>query len=185
MIPKRALLAAAGVLGLAMALPSHAPAAFITYNIAGTWTGSIKCSGVRGGVKVKSKRQKITMTISQLDLNVGIAVQNGNATTRYAGLLNPDKKKPEQKGEFAVVACGTNSTAADLTADELGRMQASTKPGKVKATIKGITYYSAAGNAPPEAGSCKWSWKRTDNLDPQLQTDCTTPIMALPAGVRP
>ena len=184
MIPQRTLVVTMTVLALGGAVPFPASAAFITYNIAGTWTGSIKCTSLQGGVKVKSV-QKPTMKVSQLGLNVGLEIQNGNVTTRYAGLLNPDKKKPEQKGEFAVVACGTNSTAADLTADELGRMQASTKPGKVKATIKGITYYSAAGNAPPEAGSCKWSWKRTDNLDPQLQTDCTTPIVVRSTRVRP
>ena len=41
-----------------------------------------------------------------------------------------------------------------------------------KATIKGISYFSAPGVAEPEAGTCKWSLTRVDTTNPGVETVC-------------
>ena len=164
----------AGAVLVASAMPSAIDAAFISYDLTGSWIGTIKCAEFLDGAKQKTVSAP-ALTISQSGLNMGLAFDFGGGNVQhFAGLANPDAKKPEQKGEFAVVFCGTNSVIADAVPDKLGRMAASTKPNKVKATIKGTTIFSDPPGLVAHHGTCKWKFTRTDLTNPNLFTDCST-----------
>jgi hypothetical protein len=171
------------VLG-AILLPSAASAAFITYDLTGTWTGTLKCNALIQGAKGKLVETP-TMKISQIGLDIGVQLDFGVTSIFYGGLANPDGKKPEQKGEAALLRCGT-STVLDINfSDEIARMSASTKPNKVKATFKGVSILSDVSN-PPAHATCKWKWTRTDTADPNVPTQCphslTTRASSEPRG---
>ncbi len=127
------------------------------------------------------------MRITQSGLDVGIALDYGGADfDNYSGLANPGAKKPE-KGELAIVYCGTNDLVGDLgDFDELGRMSISTKLGKLKASFKGTTIFSDFSNPGPLPAlgyTCKWKYVRTsfDNgggVQPSCQSMITFPSLA-------
>jgi hypothetical protein len=174
------LFAATTALSTVLAAPAFA--AFITYNIAGTWEGKLTCNELVNGVKTKTVRTP-TMKISQAGLNFGVELDfGGGNTVFYGGLTNPDKKKPENKGEAALIRCGSTDVLDQFNGVEMVRIKASTKPGKVKASISGQAIFSAA-NVAPDHGTCKWKWKRTDDVDPGLLTQCALPALHTPPHV--
>lgn len=168
------VIAAATILSLAVT--PRADAGNPRANLEGTWTGSIKCKSFNGGVK-DSFTLAPTMFIAQSGLTVQIQLFYGVGTVEnYVGLLNPDAKKPLQKGELAVVACGTNDLVGDEpNYDEVGRISISTKPPALKATFKGPSIFSDPGTFPAEAGTCKWKFTRTDFNVPSLPEACGFP----------
>ena len=175
------LTTAAAVL-LIVAAASAAHAAFISYDLTGTWSGVIKCTELVSGEKQKTQLNPI-MRITQVGVNMGVEVQNGSDTDFYGGLANPAVKKPEQKGEAILIRCGTdNELGFDLT-DEIARMQASTKVGKVKATFKGFSYVSRPSDPGPHHATCKWKFTRTDTVNQNFPTNCATMLQS-PGGAK-
>jgi hypothetical protein len=171
------LLAATAALGAMITTP--ASAAFISYNIAGTWQGKLTCNELVNGVKTKTVRTP-TMRISQAGQNFGVELDfGGGNVVSYSGLTNPDAKKPDQKGEAALLRCGSTDTLGELTGAEIVRIKASTKPNKVKASISGQSVFSLA-SAVPDHGTCKWAWKRTDPVDPGILTQCAAGLHTAP-----
>ncbi len=162
-----------------LALPRTASSAFITYDLTGTWRGSIKCSALIAGAKQKSVLTP-TMRISQIGLNIGVQLDFGTSTSAYGGLANPDAKKPEQKGEAALVLCGTDNVLGVDLFDEIARMAVAAKPGKVKASFKGVSIFSGPSTPQVTHGTCKWKWTRTDTAEPGLKTQCGEPMAQLP-----
>lgn len=166
---------------LALAAPAAA------FDLTGTWQGSSTCTSLFEGEK-----QKFTdapaIQITQVGDAIGLRADYGAGDVDfYAGIAHPDAKKPDEKGEIALVACGTDSVAGNAgTFDEVGRFSASTKVGKVKATVKGLSFFSDPGTASPEAGTCKWKLTRTDALDAAIPTTCPpngSTLRAVPADV--
>lgn len=175
MICRRLSTIAALLLVVASAPP--ASAAFITYDLTGTWTGTLKCNELTGGVKEKAVSNP-TMRISQVGLNfrVEFSFPGGNTQT-YAGLANPNAKKPEQKGDAILIRCGTNNVLGNVGhTNTMARMSVSTKPNKVKASFKGFSIFSDPSDPEPHHGTCKWKFTRTDTIDPQLATSCPLPL---------
>ena len=166
-------------LGAFLASASPARAALITYDLTGDWTGKITCNVFAGGVKQKIVLTP-TMHVSQIGQNIGVEIELGLGSKRYAGLANPDAKKPEQKGETALILCGTDNVLGATSPDEIGRMSVSAKPGKVKASLKGLSFYSDVD----DHGTCKWSMKRISTTDPGVTTDCSTTMMIQTGGAR-
>lgn len=160
-----------------------ASAAFFTYDLTGTWSGSLTCNAFVGGVKQKTVRTPI-MRISQAGFDIGVQLDFGAGTSRYAGLANPDTKKPELKGETALILCGTDNELGVDAPDEIARMSASTKTGKVKASLKGLSFFSNPQVSAPNHGTCKWKWTRIDTVDPLLPTRCDEPSLHLPPGAQ-
>jgi hypothetical protein len=152
--------------------------------LTGTWTGKITCKGFFDGAK-ESFPLFPTITISQSGLDIAMRLSYSDGPPEdYSGRLNPDPKKPLQKAEFAVVACGTNDQVGDATNqkfDEVGRMATSVKGfPEIKGTFKGLSIFSDYGT-PAAADTCKWSFKRTATTDPNLPFFCDhTPIVTLP-----
>lgn len=164
----------------ALIAASPASAAFINYDVTGTWTGTVKCKDFASGVKQKSAFAP-EMKISQLGVNIGVRLTLPSGPTLfYGGLINADAKKPEQKGEAILIRCGTDNELESGLGDEMVRMAASTKPGKVKASFKGFAFYSVGTNINPLHGTCKWKFTRTDTIDPNFATSC--PAAGLQAG---
>lgn len=156
----------------ALIAASPASAAFINYDLTGTWTGTTKCNDFATGVKQKSAFAP-EMKISQLGVNIGVQLTLPTGPTLfYGGLINADVKKPEQKGEAILIRCGTDTVLNTGLGDEMVRMAASTKPGKVKASFKGFSFYSTGTDINPLHGTCKWKFTRIDNVDPGLVTSC-------------
>lgn len=158
------------ILTLTLTAALVAPAA--AFDVTGTWTGTRKCQDLFGGVKAKFK-EPATVRITQAGNQIGIAIEiTGVGTTNYRALANFSAAKPD-KGEFAMIACGTNDVVGDdPDFDAIGRMQAATKPGKVKAKITGTSIFSDPGTATPGLGTCKWSLTRTDAADPVVPPFC-------------
>ena len=160
------------ILGLtmtvALASPAHA------FDLKGTWTGTRKCQDLFSGVKAKFN-EPATLRISQADNDTALGIEveiTGAGTTSYTGLANFPAAKPD-KGEFAMIHCGTNDIVGDnLAFDAIGRMQAATKSGKVKAKIKGTSFFSDTSTASPGLGTCKWSLTRINDTDSLIPTIC-------------
>jgi hypothetical protein len=74
-----------------------------------------------------------------------------------------DAVKPE-KGEAVLLGCATANTLGSGEA-EIIRAVVKTKNATFKATLKGTSVF--AGNA-PEVGTCKYSYKRIDIVDPAI-----------------
>lgn len=171
-----AVVAAAAALAFPTVATVHAGQA--RFDLTGTWQGSIKCKGVFQGAKFPAFTLTPTLKISQSGLNVGILADYppGDTDDSYVGYANPDVKKPLEKGELAILYCGTDDVLGnEPTFDEIGRMVVSTKPPKVKATFKGTSIYSDPGISDAEVGTCKWKWTRTDANDPGIPTTCPPP----------
>lgn len=151
------------------------------FDLTGTWTGTAKCTSLFQGDTFKFTDLP-AVQITQVGREIGLRADYGGGNVNfYAGRAYDDAKKPDEKGEVALVACGTNSVAGDSGPfDELGRFVAKAKPGKVKATLKGVSYYSDPldfVNPPnpdgwPEAGTCKWTLTRVDTTNPAGGTVC-------------
>jgi hypothetical protein len=154
----------------AVALSGGVAAAF---ELTGTWSGTAKCTSLFDG-RTFTFTDEVTVQITQSARSFGFRADYGPSNVNlYAGRTYDDAKKPQENGEVALVACGTDSVAGnDPAFDELGRFTAKTKPGKVKASLKGVSYFSDPGIASPEAGTCKWSLTRIDATDPAIATVC-------------
>ena len=183
MSPHRLLLSVlAGV--LAMTLTAAAPAragGAPRLDLTGRWLGKITCKSFNAGAKDKFTLTP-TMYISQAGDALGVLLDYGGGDVeRYTALLNPDAKKPEKKGELAIVYCFTNDLVGDEPEyDELGRISVSGKLGNVKAGFKGTSIFSDPGESPAEGGTCKWKYTRVDTTSPGLQINCNDPIIGLP-----
>jgi hypothetical protein len=122
-------------------------------------------------VKTTTKTTPV-MTVSQVGTQVGVQLDSGGGNVeRYTGLANPDGKKPDTKGEFGLIRCGTDSVAAGAAppTDEIGRFSATTKPAPaIKATFKGTSVFTEAARL----GTCTWKGTRTSLTDPGVSTAC-------------
>lgn len=143
------------------------------FDLTGTWQGSSTCTSLFAGEKFKFK-DEATIQITQVGDAIGFRADYGGGDVDvYAGIAHPDAKKPDEKGELALVVCGTDSVAGNgANFDEVGRFSASTKVDKVKATVKGLSFFSDPGTASPEAGTCKWKLTRVDAVDAAVSTTC-------------
>lgn len=141
-----------------------------SFTATGSWTGSITCKSFDGGVKTTTKTTPV-MTVSQVGTQVGVRLDfGGGDVAHFTGLANPDGKKPETKGEVALIRCGTDDIrGSEPSSDELGRFTVATKaPPAVKASFKGTTVVAGAESV----STCTWKWTRTDVADPGLSTSC-------------
>jgi len=141
------------------------------FDLTGTYIGVRACKLVDAGAK-SSFKDVFTADILQSGNAIGIVANFVGGPEPYVGLANILPAKPD-KGEFAMIHCGTNDVAGDgSTYDSIGLMQVATKPGKTKATIKGMTIFSDAGTVDVSAGTCKLKFTRTGTISTLSTTDC-------------
>lgn len=176
MIARKRLLTSIAALVLACRVTSPGLAASVSYDLTGTWAGTIKCQSSVAGTTTKVTLTP-TMQLTQVGRGVGMQFTVGNDVRSYVGLTDPDAKKAEQKGELAAALCGTDNVLGQGR-DEIARMAVSAKAGKVKATIKGLTVFSNPG----EAGFCSWKWTRTDTANANVPTACPSSFASIERG---
>ena len=164
---------------LACRAASPGLAASLSYDLTGTWTGTVKCQSSLAGTTTKVTLTP-TMQLTQVGRDVGMRFTVGNDVRSYVGLADPDAKKAEQKGEVAAALCGTDNVLGQGR-DEIARATVSAKAGKVQATIKGITVFSNPG----EAGFCSWKWTRTDTVNANVPTACSSSLASIQRGAAP
>jgi len=146
----------------------------VAFDLTGTWSGTTTCTSLFQGERFKFKDAP-TLQVTQVGDVIGVRADFGGGDVDfYTGHSYQDAKKPDEKGEVALVACGTDSVAGNEPAfDEVGRFTVSTKTGKIKATLKGLSFFSDPGVASPEAGTCKWALTRTALDNAGISTTCT------------
>lgn len=175
MTPRRRSVAITAALAASMVLSAvQANAGVVLLDLSGTWTGTIKCKSFLGGVKDKFTLTP-TMRIAQNGSTVGVLLDYGGGDTeQYTARVTPDAKKFDTKGELAVLFCGSNDQVGDEpTYDELGRIGLKVKPLDVKGSFKGTSVFSDPGVlGDTEAGTCKWSFKRTAADLPMVPLTC-------------
>lgn len=140
------------------------------FDLTGAWEGKVTCKRFDGAKTTFKATPAITIT--QTDNAIGMRVDfGGGSVQQYTGLANPDGKKPATKGEFGLIRCGTDSTAAGGVGptDEVGRFAATTKaPPAFKASFKGTSVFTEASRI----GTCTWKGTRTSVADPAVPTGC-------------
>lgn len=138
------------VLGAAVA-PAHA------FDLTGHWIGKWSCKDF-DGVKFNEGANPSLMAITEAGGTMNVSIDN----VGYNGTAIADAKKPDEKGEAVLISCATSNV---LTTDfaEIVRATVKTKIGSFKATFKAVSVF--ADNT-PEVGTCKFSFKRVDTLDP-------------------
>ncbi len=141
------------------------------FDVTGTWTGTRKCVFVTDGVKLKVNTEG-TVTISQSGRQVAFDSAIGS-THLYSGVANFSNEKPD-KGELGVHHCRNHVDPTPFEA--LGRFTVTTKPDKVKATIKGISIVLNDGLLTAQQGTCKWKLTRTSTTDPVVTQACGVAI---------
>ncbi len=167
----RLVVTAACVVALGSA--SEVGAGALRFDLNGTWTGTIKCKSSKAGAKSKITLAP-TMKIEQSGLEVGVELVLSTGNQFYTGVANPDAKKPFDRGEVALVSCTTNdSVGDDFSFDEIGRMVVKATRGDVKGSFKGTSLFTRPGSLQnAEAGTCKWSFKRTADDFPSVPVTC-------------
>ncbi len=138
------------------------------FDVTGEWEGKLTCKRFSGEKSTFSAEPVVS--VSQNGNAIGMRVDfGGGSVQQYTGLANPDGKKPDTKGEFALIRCGTDSVAGGTPTDEVGRFTAATKTAPaIKATFKGTSVFSEA----TRLGTCKWKGTRTSLTDPGVATSC-------------
>lgn len=139
-------------------------------DLTGTWTGSLTCKALNGGVKERTTT-KAVLDVTQIGNAVGARLDFGDSVfEHYTGLANPDGKKPLTKGEVALIHCGTDDDpGAKPSFDEVGRFVAVTKAAPtVKASFKGASIAAR----PESIATCAWKWTRTAVADLGVPTSC-------------
>ena len=151
----------------ALALTTAAPAAH-AFDLTGHWIGKWSCKGF-DGTKFTSKEPDSTLDVTQTGNDI-LASIDGQIFL-YNGTAIPDLAKPE-KGEAVLLQCGT-SNAVTLQESEIVRATVKTKDTTFKASFKATSIFTDLfvndnQEQVPEVGTCKYSYKRIDTIDPQV-----------------
>jgi len=156
-------LGTAAALAVLLVSPAHG------FDLTGHWVGKWSCKGFDGGKFTSSQPNKedknaSTLAITQVQGGTFAAsIDNGSFT--YNAVAIPDSSKPE-KGEVTLLGCHLANTLPPPSFDgELVRASVQTKAGTFKASFKATSIFV---DDFPEDGTCKYSYKRIDTIDPGL-----------------
>jgi hypothetical protein len=155
------------VLGLStVAIPAHA------FDLTGHWTGKWSCKGFAAPFnddngklvnKYSTGNSESTLAITQTGSTFAATIDAGNGNYMYNGFAMANAKDAH-KGEVVLLGCSTRNTLTGSDAEIL-RAAVSTKDGTFKASFKGASIFA---DDFPEVETCKYSYKRLDTVDPQL-----------------
>jgi hypothetical protein len=158
--PFAVIAACVATLVLAGASPAGA------FDLTGHWQGKWSCTVFSNGVKSKVANGASTFAATSFGNGSFAAVVDSGPG--YLGIEISDAAKPE-KGELAIVHCGTHDDLKTVPFSELGRWKVTTKGAK--GTIGGVTVWS---NGPSHVATCKYKYKRVDTIDPNFLYLCDT-----------
>lgn len=132
---------------------------------------------VHGSTRPHASEENPDARFSQDGRQLGFDTTVGS-TPLYSAIANFGAERPD-KGEVAVHHCRNHPDPTPLEA--LGRFTVTTKPGKVKATIKGISIVLNDGLLHAQHGTCKWKLTRTSPADPGVtRRHAVSPCRAAP-----
>lgn len=158
-------------LGLCFVLSGGAVRAAEAFDLTGNWTGRWTCQGFDGARFVDANLTS-TMAITQTGDTLYVSIDNGGF--RYNGAAVSDTVRPAQKGEVALVACGTDVFPMAGSEAEMMRAKIALKPTGAVGVFKGASIFEGPATAtptPPYVGSCKYVYKRIDQVNPNI-TPC-------------
>ena len=145
--------------GLLVCVTSTAYAADLTGSYVGKWS----CKGF-DGAKFKIGNKAATLRITQTLTTIAVRLDTPMAPFgefSYNGIVIDDAARPE-KGEAALIECGSSDTVPPVSESEIHRATVKTKADG-KGTFKSTSIYV---DSQPEFGTCKYSFKRTTTADP-------------------
>jgi hypothetical protein len=147
------VLASAGVAG------SEARAQ--SFDLTGTWTGKWICQGF-DGAKFKLSNRESTLLVTQTGNAIAARIDGELA---YNGGAILDADAPTQRGEVALVRCGTDVQPLAGPESEILRAKARTSE-EGAGRLRGI---GARESAFPDVLTCNYSYRRTDAANPNVQ----------------
>jgi hypothetical protein len=147
----------------ATALAAAVPAA--AFDLTGHWEGKYACKTFNAGFKDGFSSRTSEIEITQVGTSVILRV---DGVDTYRGLGIDGAAKPEA-GALYAVRCTTDDVPGAQAGgfDELGHFTVKTGANG-KGSLRGFSIFN---DDDPEVGTCKWSYKRVDTLDPGL-ADC-------------
>jgi len=145
---------------LALSIAGRAVPA-LAFDLTGTWVGGYKCDEF-DGAKRKASNKTSTLLITQVGNTLAMSL---NGAFFYNGAAIPDAKKPEAQGEAVFNQCGTDNVPDLGSQGEILRAKVKTKSGTPKASLKGLSIFE---DPVVSAGTCKYSFKRTDTTNPNV-----------------
>jgi hypothetical protein len=147
-------------LGLAAALGVGAPAAGVE-PLTGIYDGKASCNGIQAGVRGK---QKIEFAMAIQDLGGGQVFIDVPGLGDFEGFVIADLAKPGG-GALSAVSCPLTVSNQD---GSVLRLDVKTKAGSEAVSIKGTLVILDEAEA--QSAVCKFSAKRTETTDPQLES---------------
>jgi hypothetical protein len=133
------------------------------FDATGTWLGKWSCKDF-DGKKFSEGNPESTLQISQNDDVLAIDLDGGSY--RYNGRSLNDAAKPE-KGEAVFASCAIDNQPFVGGLSEIIRVAIKTKPGALKATLKGQSIFENGASV----GNCKYTFKRVSDQNPNV-SDC-------------
>jgi hypothetical protein len=149
------------VLSSAVLAGAVSPPAAHAFDLTGTWIGKWSCKGF-DGAKFKSANKSSILRLTQTGNTIAADLDNGEF--HYNGAMIADNAKPE-KGEAVFAACPNDNLPLAGGESEIIRAAVKTKLTSFKATFKGTSIFESNFG---DVGSCKYTFKRRDNLDPNV-----------------
>lgn len=160
MIIRRVLVALSlgALAAVGSALPSRA------FDLTGTWKGRWVCQGFDGsGFWSSENRSALRITQTGDTLTACI-----DETYAYNGGAIPDVKRPDTKGEVALVQKGTDTTPLVGPDSEILRARVKTSAHTGSARFRGVSV-SEYGPDPKHGSAvltCRYRYKRIDTANP-------------------
>jgi hypothetical protein len=149
-------LATATLILVATAAPVQA------FDLTGHWIGKWSCRDF-DGVKFKEGMKPSSLEITQTGGTMSVRVDNFG----YNGVAIVDAKKPGEKGQAVWLSCPTRNVLTSAVT-EIVRATVKTKLTGSKGTIAAISIFADNIGNVPEVGTCRYSYKRVDTVDPVL-----------------
>lgn len=132
----------------------------LALDLTGTWDGKWSCTGF-DGTKFSTRGETSILKITDLGGNAARASID-DFYFYNVGII-PDAKKPDESGGAALVECGTDDAPLAGSEAEIMRAKVKLKLGTDKGAFTGASIFEDELGS---VGTCTYSYKRRDPIDP-------------------
>lgn len=133
-------------------------------DLTGNWQGTWVCVGF-DGEKFVDVNKTSTLAITQVGTAV-YAKMDGGAFT-YNGTAIVSTLRPDELGEVALIECDTDNLPAAGAEGEVMRAKVKVNSTGSVAVLKATSIIEGP-DATPFVGSCKYAYRRIDQINPNL-----------------
>jgi hypothetical protein len=158
-----------GCAGAVLVLVACTPAVH-AFNLDGAWAGAVKCQEKMSATRTQRITLEGVLQISQDGTGFGMRFTDGQIIRSYAGMAVFDRRKPAILGDVVFTACGTNDAPAEAGFDEIGTFRVLADLARGRGLLKGTSTVAEDGTT---IRLCRWRFKWTSTLDPQVPTTCS------------